>query len=766
MLGQPVARRRCGRQADVLLLQQHFQLDDELVHYPQDVVETQALELHDGIQSVAELRREAAADHFHRIGGMVLLHEADRPPRRLRCAGVGGHHQDDVLEVRLAAVGVGQHTAVHDLQQDVEDVGVGLLDLVQQQHAVRRLDDLLGQQAALVEAHVTRGRADQAADRMRLHVFGHVETDQFDAQLQRQLLGHLGLAHTRRTGEQEAADRLLRVGQAAAGQLDGRRQRLDGGILPEDDHLQVALQVLQHVLVGRGHLLGRDARHLGDDGLDFLDVDQLLARFLRQQALAGAGLVDDVDGLVRQQAVADVLDRQVDRSLQGIVGVGDAVVRLVLGLESLQDLVGLAHRGLDDIDLLEAARQRAILFEDTAVLLERGRADAAQLARRQRRLDQVGGIHRAAAGRAGADDGVDLVHEQDGARDLLDRRQHALQALFEVAAILGARHQRTQVQRIDDGIQQHVGHLALDDALGQALGQRGLAHAGLAHVERIVLAPAAQHLDGTLDLVAAADQRVDPALARQLVEVAGELGQGVALALAFRTLGLALALGMPGGLVFLALLGDAVGQVVDDVQPGHVLLVEEIHGVRILLAEDRHQHVGAGDLLLARGLHVVDGTLQHALEPQRRLGIAAIVFGQARDRGLDGLLQVRAQAVGIGTGRLQDGLCRGILQQGEQQVLDGHEFVPSFTGALVALADGLLEVFAEHGCLRGLCRQYAAWRAVFHQPTGFQCSGIVALHQAMTPPYRSGRSGLPVPESLRTSPSCTARDAGSYGKTR
>src|SRR3546814_5652860 len=68
------------------------------------------------------------------------------------------------------------------LQQDVEDVRVRLLHLVEQQHAVRRLDDLLGQQAALVEADVARGRADQAADRMRFHVLAHVEAHQLDAQ--------------------------------------------------------------------------------------------------------------------------------------------------------------------------------------------------------------------------------------------------------------------------------------------------------------------------------------------------------------------------------------------------------------------------------------------------------------------------------------------------------------------------------------------------------------------------------------------------------
>ena len=234
-----------------------------------------------------------------------------------------------------------------------------------------------------------------------------------------------------------------------------------------------------------------------------------LALVQRQQALACAGFVDHVDRLVGQQAVADVLHRQVDRGLQRLVGVGHAVVRFVLGLEAVQDLDRLADRRLDDVDLLEAPRQRAILLEDAAVFLERGRTDAAQFARRQRRLDQVGRIHGAAAGGAGADDGVDLVDEQHRAGDLLHRGQHRLQALLEVAAVLGAGDQRAKVERVDHRVGQHVGHVAIDDALGQAFGERGLAHAGFADVERVVLAAAAQHLDGAFDFVGAADQRVD-----------------------------------------------------------------------------------------------------------------------------------------------------------------------------------------------------------------------------------------------------------------
>ena len=72
---------------------------------------------------------------------------------------------------------------------------------------------------------------------------------------------------------------------------------------------------------------------------------------------------------------------------------------------------------------------------------------------------------------------------------------------------------------------QHLGHLALDDLARQALGDRRLADAGLADIERVVLGAAAQHLDGALDLVLAADQRIDPALAGLLVEIDAVGGQ-------------------------------------------------------------------------------------------------------------------------------------------------------------------------------------------------------------------------------------------------
>ena len=66
---------------------------------------------------------------------------------------------------------------------------------------------------------------------------------------------------------------------------------------------------------------------------------------------------------------------------------------------------------------------------------------------------------------------------------------------------------------------EHFGHFALDDLARQALGDRGLADAGIADEQRVVLLPAAEDLDGALHLGLAADQRIDLAVRRLLVEV-------------------------------------------------------------------------------------------------------------------------------------------------------------------------------------------------------------------------------------------------------
>ena len=76
-----------------------------------------------------------------------------------------GHDHDGVAEVDGAAVPVGQAAVVEQLEEDVEHLGVRLLDLVEQDHGVRAPTDRLGQLPALLVAHVARGRTHEPADR-------------------------------------------------------------------------------------------------------------------------------------------------------------------------------------------------------------------------------------------------------------------------------------------------------------------------------------------------------------------------------------------------------------------------------------------------------------------------------------------------------------------------------------------------------------------------------------------------------------------------
>ena len=183
-----------------------------------------------------------------------------------------------------------------------------------------------------------------------------------------------------------------------------------------------------------------------------------------------------------------------------------------------------SHGRLAHVHRLEAALERGVLLDVLAVLVERGRADRAQLAPGEHRLEHVAGVHRALGG-AGADDRVELVDEDDdlalGVGDLLE---HGLQPVLELAAVLRSGDHRAQVERDQPAVLEALGHVAGDDPLRQALDDRGLAHAGLADQHGVVLRAPGEDLDDAADLIVAADHRVELALG-------GGLGQVAAVAL-------------------------------------------------------------------------------------------------------------------------------------------------------------------------------------------------------------------------------------------
>ena len=223
-----------------------------------------------------------------------------------------------------------------------------------------------------------------------------------------------------------------------------------------------------------------------------------------------------------RKPVGDVAVGQVGRGHEGLVGDGDPVVGLVAVAQALQDLDRVGHGGLLDHDLLEAALEGGVLLEVLAVLVERGGADRLQLAAGEHRLQDRRRVDGALGG-TGTHEGVELVDEQDDVAAGADLLQHLLEALLEVAAVAGAGHERAEVERVELLALERLGDVVDDDLLGQALDDGGLADAGLADEDRVVLLAARQDLHHALDLLRAADDRVELLLARLLGEVATEL---------------------------------------------------------------------------------------------------------------------------------------------------------------------------------------------------------------------------------------------------
>jgi len=101
---------------------------------PLDFGWRQGLEQDDVVDAVEEFGAEVRAKLRHHPAAGVGLDLTGRrdPVDEVLRPDVGRHDDHGVPEIDSAALGVGEASVVEDLQQHVEHVGVGLLDLVEQ----------------------------------------------------------------------------------------------------------------------------------------------------------------------------------------------------------------------------------------------------------------------------------------------------------------------------------------------------------------------------------------------------------------------------------------------------------------------------------------------------------------------------------------------------------------------------------------------------------------------------------------------------------
>ena len=371
--------------------------------------------------------------------------------------------------------------------------------------------------------------------------------------------------------------------------------------------------------------------------------------------------------------------------------------------QTLEDLdrFGLGRRF--DHDHLEAAIQGDVLLDVFAILVERGGADALDLAASQGRLEHVRGVDRP-FGSARSDQGVQFVDEQNRVLGPADFVHDRLDPLFELTAILGAGDHHRQIQDDDPSIGQQLGNVALDHALGKALDDGGFADAGFAQQDGVVLRAAAENLDRPLDFFFASDDRVELALAGQLGQVAAETIEGRGFR--FAALG-GFAAGAGAATFGAAPFGsfgtfDAVAQQVEDFFADFFQLQTQIHqhlgGDAFLLAEQAEQDVLGADIVVVEVAGLFHRVLDDLFGPRR---LRQLAHRDHVGSALDELFDFEADLAQIDVEVFQDvgGDAAAFLDQPQQDVLGANVFVVKalrfLVGQLHDLAGAVGESFVH-----------------------------------------------------------------------
>ena len=160
----------------------------------------------------------------------------------------------------------------------VEDVGMGLLDFVEQQHRVGLAAHGLGELATLVVTDIARRGTNESRDGMLLLILRHVDTRHHGLVVEQvfgQRLCQLRLTHTRSAEEDERGDRALGVLQSGTTTTHGIGDGCDGLVLTDDTTVEFLLEVQQLLALALQHTGDGDARPAGDNlgnvvGGDFL----------------------------------------------------------------------------------------------------------------------------------------------------------------------------------------------------------------------------------------------------------------------------------------------------------------------------------------------------------------------------------------------------------------------------------------------------------------------------------------------------------------
>ena len=221
---------------------------------------------------------------------------------------------------------------------------------------MRLFGDCFGKQPTLVKPHVPRGRSNKAADRMTLHVLRHIKANKLNTKQIGQLTGNLRLTNTGWATEKERTNGLFGLSKPRASHFNCSSKGINGGLLPKDNVLKVAIEFGKHLTVVGVHGLRWNTGNFRDDLLNFRLPDGPLLLALGQYALGGTGLVDDINSLIGQVSIVDVTRGQLGGCSERPGLVANPMMLFETSLKAFKNLDGLVDRRLVHVNFLEPSR--------------------------------------------------------------------------------------------------------------------------------------------------------------------------------------------------------------------------------------------------------------------------------------------------------------------------------------------------------------------------------------------------------------------------
>ena len=216
---------------------------------------------------------------------------------------------------------------------------------------------------------------------------------------------------------------------------------------------------------------------------------------------------------------------------------------------------------------------------------------------------------------------------------------------------------------------QRLGHVVGDDLLGEPFDDRGLADAGLADEDRVVLRAPRQHLHDAFDLPVPPDHRIELVLAGELGQVAAELVEHG------RSGGALGARGAGRGRCALAALvaREKLDDLLADAGQVGAEADEDLGGDALALAHETEQHVLGADVVVTELERLAKRQLENLLRSRRERRRP----GRRRAGRPDRLLDLLAHGLERDAERLER-LGReslALVDQAEQDVLGPDEAV-------------------------------------------------------------------------------------------